>query len=138
MDNNKDKILRVRIDDYTDEKLHSLEEQYQISRSEIVRRSISMFQSGAVNKMFGVDIVKMLIPFNGAYDAWDFGIVDDNYLSGKGFWIDLKANFKIGLTKGFKYGATEVSFNESDVHVEGGFLNDIQNALAILYSSNRN
>ena len=135
---NKEKIIRVRIDDYTDEKLRMLEEQYQISRSEIVRRSISMFQNGAVNKMFGTDIVEMLIPFGEAYNAINFGIVGDNYLLGKGFWIDLKANFLIGLTNGFKYGATEISFKGYDVHVEGGFLNDIQNALAILYSSHRN
>lgn len=134
---NKNKVLRVRIDDFTDQQLRDLEEKYQISRSEIVRRSISMFQSGKVNDMFGVDIVRMLLPFDGAYDAIDFGIVGNNYLAGKGFWIRLIANFDIGITKGFNMGATAISFNGREVLVNGGFLDDIQRALAILYNSRR-
>lgn len=135
---NKDKILRVRIDDYTDEQLLLLEKRYEISRSEIVRRCISMFQNGTVNKLFGVDILEIFLPFEGAYDVIDHGIVENNYLSGKGFWLNLKANFRIGLAHGFTHGATTIDFKGNSVYVNGGFLNDIQSALAILYSSRVN
>lgn len=88
-----------------------------------------------MDKMFGIDILETVLPFNGAYDVKNFGIIDNNYLSGKGFWIELTAHFKIGITNSFSFGATTISFDDSNVHVKGGFLNDIQNALAMLYNS---
>ena len=133
----KEKILRVRIDDYTDEKLKTLEADYGLTRSEIVRRSLDIFETGKINDLFGVDMLKMLLPFKGAYNLKDFGIVGNDYLRGKGFWLILTTNFQIGLTKGFEYGGTQIKFNGNTVKVNGGFLNDIQKGLEILYSSKR-
>ena len=41
----KDKILKVRIDDYTDKRLSDLEKKYGLTRSEIVRRSIGAYDA---------------------------------------------------------------------------------------------
>lgn len=133
----KDKTLQLRVSDFTINRLNELANKYGLSKSEVVRRSLECMDEKTMDKMLGIDILKIIFPFDGAYEVIDFGIIGDNYLSGKGFWIDLKANFKIGISKGFNYGATVISFDENRVYVRGGFLKDIQNALGILYSSKR-
>ena len=130
-----DKLLRVRIDDYMDMRLRELEQRFNLSRSEIVRRSISMFENNTISQLFGPEVAAVLIPFNNAYDLIDFGTVGESYLLGKGFWLKLKANFPIGLSNGFDIGTTKVSFSGDIVYIEGGFLNNIQSALNIIFNS---
>lgn len=131
----KDKTLQLRVSDYTLEQLDRLSKKMGLTKSETIRRSLSCMEENTMDKMFGIDILTIVLPFNGAYDVKDFGIIDNNYLSGKGFWIELTANFKIAITNGFRFRETEISFDNNNVHIRGGFLNDIQNALSMLYNS---
>lgn len=135
----KNKILQLRVSDYTIELLDELSKRLGLTKSETIRRCLNCMNEQKIEKiekMFGIDVIETILPFDGAYNIIDFGIIG-NYLKGAGFWIDLKANFNIGLNQGFSYGQTSVTFTGDQVFVSGGFLNDIQNALKILYSSHR-
>ena len=131
----KDKILKVRIDDYTDKRLSDLEKKYGLTRSEIVRRSIGAYDADLLHSLFVTDMMDLVLSFGGAYTLENFGIAGKNYLEGNGFWIVVKANFKVTLTSGFTYGAIKVSITDNSVHIDRGFLQDIHNILSMIYSS---
>ena len=131
----KDKFLKIRIDDYTDKKLHELETKYKMTRSEVVRKSIGAFDHNMVTGIFGTEMMDMLLPFDGAYSLISYGIAGKSYLEGQGFWVRVRANFQYTLNRDFKVGSINVRLEQSEIFIDSGFLRDIQGVLAIVYSS---
>lgn len=133
----KDRVFQIRLSEFTANRLSDLATQYGVSKSEMVRRAIDSVGAQNLEKLFGVDVAGVILPFGDAYTLRNFSVIDGDYLSGKGFQMELEASFEIGLTAGVTAGATTIAFEGNVVYVNGGFLRDIQNALKMLYSSRR-
>lgn len=129
------KTLQIRVSDYTLERLEELSKSTGWSKSEVIRRSLDCMNEKNMDALFGVDVLKTVLPFDGHFKVVSFGLAGNSYLDGKGFKIKFECDFDIGLTHNFQCGPTHVSFDGRNVCLTGGFLNDIQNALNILYSS---
>ncbi|MBP3543531.1 MAG: ribbon-helix-helix protein, CopG family [Lachnospiraceae bacterium] len=137
----KDKLLQVRLDEYTDKALAQLEQKYNMNRSELIRRCIGLFQNGKIGGILVMDVIDTILRFGGAFTILDYGFPENDYLN-NGFYIRLLANFKVGLNCGeVPYGSTIIKLYKEDrgdiVEVNGGYLNDIENALKIVVASKR-
>lgn len=134
----KNQTVQVRLDEYTNNKLRALENKYNLSKSEIIRKSIAMFENGTINDLFGVDIAEMLLPFDGNFSLLDFGMAGNSWLDGDGFWLKLSSKIPIQISS-FKYGSIDVTIDSerNTVYIPKGFLNDIQNILSIIIRASR-
>lgn len=130
----KEIMLRVRIDELEDQKLEKLKQKYNImTKSQIIREAILNYETILENRVFTMDIQRILKGFGSEYSIEDYGVIDNDILLGKGIWVKLSAKYSVVKRKCITYGKCKLIMEDDKISIEGGYFNDIIKCLKILH-----
>lgn len=133
----KEKVIRVRIDESEDKVLSDLEKKYNVTKSQIVREGIANYDSLQKEMLYPLRVQKVLESLGKSYVIDSCGIIGDDILLGKGVWIDLHADYFIPERKCIQYGNCHLTMKGNEIHIEGGYLEEIRKCLMILQRERR-
>ena len=133
----KEHTIRVRIDDVEAEALNALEKKYNVTKSQIIREGIKNFESIRENRIYPLRINRVLEALGKEYTIDSCGILGNDILLGKGLRIDLHADYSLSEPKHIEYGNCRIIMKGNKIHIEGGFLDDINKGLLLLHKSRK-
>lgn len=133
----KEKVIRVRIDESEEKVLSDLEKKYNVTKSQILREGIANYESLHKEMLYPLRIQQVVESLGKNYAVDSCGIIGDDILLGKGIWLDLHADYFIPKRKCIQYGECHLIMKDNEIHIEGGYLEEIRKCLMILQAERR-
>ena len=117
--------------------MNNLEKKYGMTKSQILRESIENFEAVRENKMYPLRMNKLTEAFGDSYKLKAYGVVDNDILSGKGFWAELEADYHAKSDETVRFGSSILEMHDNLLRIEGGSLAEMQTCLKILNNKRR-
>lgn len=133
----KELIIRVRVDEAEAEMLNALEKKYNLTKSQIIRQGIADYEAIREKKLYPLNLNGILGNLSEEYTIDSCGIIDNDILLGKGVWMDLHTDWWISPQKRVEIGNSCLTIKGNQIHIEGGFINDINKILMLLHMSRK-